>query len=125
MVSYQTVPLDSTNDLKLVHTLWESVHGSEPDVEAFITSQRSLPYYVRLYEEVQLEDKPTTELIKMEKDYFRTHTSDLSVAQKLTVVSNWGFQYSTHPQKFQSAKIFVASAKLWRWLLKVKEAQEL
>ena len=91
---------DSTDDSCLFRTLWNTVHAPDYDLEYLISSQRHLPYYVRLYEEVQVEDKPISEIRKWEKDSFR-NTIDLTVARKLTVVSAWGVRYQPHLNRFE------------------------
>ncbi|OQE25873.1 hypothetical protein PENFLA_c008G05109 [Penicillium flavigenum] len=114
---------DSTDDLRLFRTLWNTVHDSNYDLESFITSQRHLPHYVRLYEEVQAEDRPITEIRKSEKDYF-SNTMDFTVARNLTVASSWGFRYRPNLNPFQNAKMFIADPKLWAWVSKAKEQRD-
>jgi hypothetical protein len=109
--------------LRLVRTLWNTVHP-DCDLGTFITSQRLLPHYVRLYEEVHAEDRPISEFRKWEKDYFR-NAIDFTVARNLTVVSNWGFRYKPHLNRFQNAKMFIADPKLWTWVLRAKEQRNL
>lgn len=113
---------DSTDDLPLFRTLWSIVHP-DYNLESFITSQRHLPHYVRLYEEMQAEDRPISEIRKSEKDYFR-YTADFTVARNPTVVSNWGFRYKPRFNHFRNAEMFLANPKLWVWLLKAKEQRD-
>lgn len=113
----------STDDLRLFRTLWDIVHPNH-NLESFITSQRHLPHYVRLHEELQADDRPISEIRKSEKDYFR-NTADFTVARNLTVVSNWGFRYKPCFNHFRNAKMFLANPKLWVWVSKAKEQGDL
>ncbi|KAJ5373057.1 Aminoglycoside phosphotransferase [Penicillium concentricum] len=113
----------TTDDLRLFHTLWNTVHP-DYDLETFITSQRQLPHYVRLYEEMQAEDQPISKTRRSEKDYFG-NAIDFTVAQNLTVVSNWGFRFKPHLNRFPNANMFIGNSKLWTWVLKAKEQRDL
>ncbi|KAI3180213.1 hypothetical protein DTO046C5_1449 [Penicillium roqueforti] len=115
---------ESTDDLRLFRTLWNTVHTPDCDLESFIISQRHLPHYVRLYEKMQVEDRPIAEIRKWQKNYSR-NTIDLTVARNLTVVSNWGVCYRPHLNRFRSAKMFIADPKLWAWVSKAKEQRAL
>ncbi|KXG54184.1 Aminoglycoside phosphotransferase [Penicillium griseofulvum] len=114
---------DSTDDLRLFRTLWNTVH-SDCDLETFITSRRLLPHYVRLYEEVHAEDRPFSEVQKWEKDYFG-NAIGFTIARNLTMVSNWGFRYKPHLNRFKNAKMFIADRKLWTWVSRAKEQRDL
>lgn len=114
---------ESTDDLRLFRTLWNTVHP-DYDLESFFTSQRQLPHYVRLYEELQPEDRSISEMRRSEKDYFR-NTMDFTIARNLTVVSNWGFRYRPHLNRFRNGKMFIANPKLWAWVLKAKQQRNI
>ncbi|KAI9935112.1 hypothetical protein ASPWEDRAFT_669919 [Aspergillus wentii DTO 134E9] len=51
-----------------------------------VLQQRCSPHYIRLYNEVQRDDRPVSKVAKDEKDYFRDNDFRKTIA-KLTLVS--------------------------------------
>ncbi|KAJ5731684.1 Aminoglycoside phosphotransferase [Penicillium malachiteum] len=80
---------DSLHDFRLFRTLWDEVHRHDDDIENSSIEQRLRPHYMQLYEEIQADDRPISEVRKREKDDF-SNATDFAVARYLTVVSNWG-----------------------------------
>ena len=53
----------------------------------YFLRQRRSAHYVRLYNELQLEDEPLSKIEKNEKDYFRNKDLRYTIAKKLTLMS--------------------------------------
>ncbi|CAG8228658.1 unnamed protein product [Penicillium salamii] len=118
---------DSTDDLGLFRKLWEAVHRSDSMLESYISLQRSLPHYQKLYQEIKAEDESFAEIQKLEGDYFRSNPSDQSLARYLTLISNWNSQYTglDHTGIRKTNHMFIAEPQLWRWLNNYKKSRRL
>jgi len=116
--------LSSIDDYTLFATVWHFVHGPEHDLGQYFLQQRCSPHYIQLYKEVQEGDKPLSKIERDEKDYFRNTGLRNTVAKKLTLVSGWKTQYTVnHPPSLRK-DMFVASPKLWKWVLQFMQDWE-
>lgn len=108
--------LDSIDDYTLFATVWRFAHRPEEDLGQYFLQQRSSPHYTLLYNEVQQEDQPVSKIEKDEKDYFRNKDLRNTIAKKLTLMSEWKAQYAVNHSPRLRKDMFVASAKLWKWI---------
>ncbi|GKZ25905.1 hypothetical protein AbraIFM66951_009942 [Aspergillus brasiliensis] len=114
---------DSIDDYGLFTAIWEHTHDHEKDVGSYFAEKRSSPSFIELYNDVRLEDQPTEKLKKAESDYFRNNIFQETIARKLTLVSQWGCQYTpSHQQRLRKAgELFVTDSKLWKWIMEFKK----
>ncbi|KAJ5799547.1 uncharacterized protein N7518_001615 [Penicillium psychrosexuale] len=115
---------DSTDDLSLFRTMWESVVLSNQKLESYFFSQRTLPHFRDLHERIRLDDFSEVHIQKSKTDLFtKPLTFELSLARHLTMVSDWGFNYD--PLKCaglrDTGQIFITDRRLWRWVLEFKK----
>lgn len=117
---------DSIHDYDLFATIWRMTYGAEKDMKAYFADQRSSPRYIQHYNEVQLEDEPVQKTEKAERKYFRDDIRRRSIARKLTLVSQWKSQYvpTNYKPLRKNGELFVADAKLWKWILDVRQEWE-
>ena len=108
--------LDSISDYTLFSTIWQFAHGSNQGMGQYFLQQRCLPSYIRLHNEVQQEDRPVWKIERDEKDYFRHKDFRKTIANKLTLVSEWNAQYTGNQPLRLRNDLFVASSKLWKWI---------
>ena len=110
---------DSINDYGLFAAAWEHTYDHEREMKSYFTKQRSSPYYVQLYKEIQADDEPLEKTQKTERDYFRGRIFQSTIARKLTLVSQWKYQYTQFRQQgFRNeGELFVTDPKLWKWIL--------
>ncbi|CAG8887015.1 unnamed protein product [Penicillium egyptiacum] len=117
---------DSTDDIALFRTMWESVYPSHQKLESYFFSQRVLPYYRTLYKKIRQEDLSEPQIRKTETDLFtKPMTFELSLARHLTMISDWGFNYDPHKCAGlrDTGQIFIAERRLWQWILEYKKQQ--
>ena len=112
----QLLNLDSIDDYTLFATVWRFAHRPEEDLGQYFLQQRSSPHYTLLYNEVQQEDQPVSKIEKDEKDYFRNKDLRNTIAKKLMLMSKWKAQYAVNHSPRLRKDMFVASAKLWKWI---------
>ncbi|CAI7661057.1 unnamed protein product [Penicillium glandicola] len=115
---------DSTDDLSLFRTMWQSVYPLKHRLEPYLFSQRALPYYRNLYKQIRLEDLSERQIQKSECDLFTKHmTFDLSLARHLTMISDWGFNYDLFKLAGlrETDEIFITEDRLWRWILEFQK----
>ncbi|CRL19275.1 Protein kinase-like domain [Penicillium camemberti] len=116
---------DSTDDISLFRTMWESVYPSDHKLESYFFSERALPYYQTLYKKIREEDLAESRIKKSESDLFtKSMTFELSLARHLTMVSDWGFNYDPFDpsglRDTEEEQIFVTEGRVWRWILEFK-----
>lgn len=116
--------LDSTDDLSLFRTLWESVYPPANKLESYLFLQRTLFNPRRRYASIRLEDLSAGQIRKTENDAFtKAQQFELSLARHLTIISDWGVNYD----QFKCAglreadQILITELRLWRWILQFKE----
>ncbi|KAJ5588917.1 hypothetical protein N7537_011595 [Penicillium hordei] len=114
---------DSTDDISLFRTMWESVYPSDHKLESYFFSQRALPYYRKLYGKIREEDLTESQIKKSESDHSaKSLTFEVSLARHLTMISDWGFNYD--PFKLSGLRdteqIFITEGRVWQWILKFK-----
>lgn len=114
---------DSTDDISLFRTMWESVYSSDHKLESYFFSQRALPYYRKLHRKIREEDLTGSRIKKSESDIFtKPLTFELSLARHLTMISDWGFNYD--PSQLSGLRdteqIFITEGRVWRWILEFK-----
>lgn len=108
--------LDTINDYSLLAGLWEAAGDPEKGLAQYFLQQRRSSHYARRYEKVREEDQPLSKIEKQENDYFRNDVLKKTVAKKLTLVSGWETQYDNKSTTRLRKDMFVASAKLWKWI---------
>ncbi|GFN11013.1 hypothetical protein AtubIFM56815_008580 [Aspergillus tubingensis] len=113
--------LDSIGDYNLFAAVWQSTYGPEKDIGEHFSQQRRSPHYLRLYDEVREEDRPLWKVERDEKDYFRNKVFKHTIAKKLTLMSEWKAKYTPDSPRRIRQDMFVASPKLWKWILRFME----
>lgn len=108
--------LDSISDYTLFSTIWQFARGANQKMGQYFLQQRGSPHYIRLYNEVQQEDRPVWKVEEDEKDYFRYKNFRKTIAKKLTLVSEWKAQYTDNQPPRLRKNLFVASPQLWKWI---------
>ncbi|KAJ5100766.1 Aminoglycoside phosphotransferase [Penicillium angulare] len=108
--------LDSINDYPLFSTLWKFTHGPEQDLVQYFLQQRRSAHYIQLYNEVQQEDESIFKIEKDEKDYFRNKDLRHTIANKMTLMSEWKTKYTDKRLPRLREDMFVTSANLWKWV---------
>jgi hypothetical protein len=63
------------------------------------------------------DDEATTQVAKLEKQYFHDDVCRLTVSRKLTMVSQWSLRYNeSMVHGFRgNGNVLVADKKLWAW----------
>lgn len=99
---------DSTDDYSLLFAVWEHIYGQGKDARSYFTEKRSSSSFIELDNDIRLEDQPCQKIGKAERDYFRGNTFQEAIARRLTLVSQWGCQYTPpHQQHLRKAgKVF-------------------
>ncbi|KAJ5185394.1 Aminoglycoside phosphotransferase [Penicillium cf. griseofulvum] len=111
---------DSTDDLSLFRTMWESIYPSAPKLESYFFSQRGLKFYLTLHKRIRLEDLSETQIQQSENDLFTE-----PLVRHLTMISGWGFNYD--PSRLSGLRdteqILITDRWLWRWLMEFRKQQ--
>ena len=109
---------DSTADYHLFQALWNCFGKYDHNISEFFLSKQSSQRYVKLYDELKEDDQTAVELAAIERDYFQNDVCRLTIARKLTLVSQWSLRYRESPAHGirGSSNIFVADRRLWRWI---------
>ena len=109
---------DSTTNYYLFKALWDSIENHDQDISKFFRSRQSSQQYISLRNELKEDDQTTEQVTKIKREYFRDDIWRLTIARKLTLVSQWSLRYDeslTHGIRGNS-NIFVANKKLWVWI---------
>lgn len=117
---------DSSDDLSLFRTMWESVYPSQPKLESYFFSQRNVPYFRSLYRRIGLEDLSKPRIEQSESDHFTKPLAfEQSLARHLTMISDWGLNYDLFrcAGLRDTGEIFITEGRLWRWILEFKKQQ--
>ncbi|KAJ5950910.1 uncharacterized protein N7479_009323 [Penicillium vulpinum] len=117
---------DSTDDLSLFRTMWESIYPSGPKLESYFFLQRAQTYYRNLHKKIKIEDLPESQIQTSETDLFtKPLIFERSLARHLTMISDWGFNYD--PSKLSGLRdteeIFTTEPRLWRWVMEFQRQQ--
>ena len=116
--------LDSIGDYDLFATVWHFTHGPGEDMGQYFLQKRRSPHYIQVYGEVQKEDQPLWKIEKDEKDYFQNKELRNTIAKKLTLMSEWKTWYTVNMPPRLRKDMFVASARLWKWIQRVMQDRE-
>lgn len=109
---------DSTTDYFLFKALWDSMEDNDEVISEFFRSRHSSQQYISLRNELKEDDQTMEQVAKLEREYFRDDIWGLTIARKLTLVSQWSLRYNTslaHGIR-SNGNIFVADKKLWAWI---------
>lgn len=108
---------DSTTDYHLFKALWDSM-GKHQGISEFFRSRQSSEQYILLRNELKEDDQTSEKVARLEREYFRDDIWRLTIARKLTLVSQWSLRYHkslAHGIR-DNGNIFVADKKLWAWI---------
>lgn len=109
---------DSTTDYHLFKALWDSIGSQDQNISEFHRSRQSSQQYISLRNELREDDQRMEQVASLEREYFRDDVWRLTVARKLTLVSQWSLRYHkslAHGIR-DHGNIFVADRKLWKWI---------
>lgn len=121
------VNFDSTDDHMLLAALWERTPRSDGlSLAARFSQFRASPQYRALWSHLHRTGLTAQRIQRLEETHFffrrENREVDISIARKLTVASDWETQYARDGAGLRDeGKLFVADAKLWKWVLKWKE----
>ena len=109
---------DSTTDYHLFKALWDSMESHDQGISEFFRSRQSSQQYMLLRNELKEDDQTTEQVARLEREYFRDDIWRLTIARKLTLVSQWSLSYhkSLAHSIRSNGNIFVADKKLWAWI---------
>ena len=115
---YRLLNFDSTTDFHLFKALWDPFGSYDRDISEFFRARQSSQQYVLLYNELKEDDQTTEQVARLEREYFRDDVLRLTIARKLTLVSQWSLRYheSLGHGIRGNGNIFVADQKLWTWI---------
>ena len=109
---------DSTTDYYLFKALWDSMGNHDQGISEFFRSRQSSQQYISLRNELRADDQTIEQVARLEREYFRDDIWRLTIARKLTLVSQWSLRYHkslAHGIR-GNGNIFVADKKLWTWI---------
>jgi len=109
---------DSTTDYNLFKALLDSIGNHDRGISEFFRSRQSSQQYISLRNELKEDDQGIEQVARLEREYFRDDIWRLTIARKLTLVSQWSLRYhkpSAHGIR-GNGNIFVADKKLWAWI---------
>ena len=115
---FRILNFDSTGDYHLFKALWDNFGNHDQSILEFFLSKQSSQEYVTLRNELMEDDQSTVQMAILEREYFHDDVWRLTLARKLTLVSQWSLRYQVsraHGIRSNS-NIFVADRKLWRWI---------
>ena len=109
---------DSTTDYHLFKALWDSTGNHDQSISEFFRSRQSSQQYISLRNELKEDDQTTEQVARLEREYFRDDIWRLTIARKLTLVSQWSLRYHTSLAYGirGNGNVFVADKKLWAWI---------
>ncbi len=109
---------DSTTDYHLFKALWNSIENHDQDISEFFRSRQSSQQYISLRNELKEDDQTTEQVARLKREYFRDDIWRLTIARKLTLISQWSLRYhrSLAHEIRDNDNIFVANKKLWAWI---------
>lgn len=111
LVNFETIM-----DYHFFTDLWNCTNLNKTDLLKEFMSRQSWDPYLQLHAEVKEEDRPKDVTERM---YFDHRSKlDLSVARKLTLVSQWSSRYCHSPSLGlrRNSAAFVADKILWKWI---------
>ncbi|OJD12882.1 hypothetical protein AJ78_06597 [Emergomyces pasteurianus Ep9510] len=109
---------DSIADFKLFREIWR-VMDPHRNLRQEFRLRQSFFNYRQLYEEIRQEDRTAEQISCDEKNYFKNRSQlELSIARKLTLVSDWSSRYGKPPSSRirVNGDVFVADKRLWLWI---------
>lgn len=109
---------DSTADYYLFKALWDSMGKHDQGISEFFRSRQSSEQYIALRDELKKDDQTSEHVAGLEREYFRDDICRLTIARKLTLVSEWPLRYRKsfgHGMR-SNGNIFIADKKLWTWI---------
>lgn len=112
------INFDSTTDYHLFKALWNYFGDHDQSISELFLSRQSSQKYITLHEELMEDDQTAVEVATLEREYFKNDIWGLTIARKLTLVSQWSLRYQV-PRGHRirdNGNIFVADKKLWRWI---------
>ncbi len=90
----------------------------DQSISEFFRSRQSSQQYIVLRNELKEDDQTTEQVARLEREYFRDDIRRLTIARKLTLVSQWSLRY--HKSLAHGIRgngdISVADQKLWAWM---------
>ena len=107
---------DSVVDYQVLDNLWRHMNTEKWDLLVELRSRQSWDPYLRLHADIKEEDRPDE---IAERTYFSQRSElDLTVARKLTLVSQWSSRYCQSPclRLRRNSAAFVADKLLWKWI---------
>ncbi|KAE8152071.1 kinase-like domain-containing protein [Aspergillus avenaceus] len=87
------------------------------NIGKYFFQQRCSPHYIQILNELQKDDQQPEKVEKEEREYFRNREFRHTIARKLTLVSEWNLQHGVSMPRRLRRDMFVASPKLWKWIL--------
>ena len=110
------VNFDTNRDYRVFSDLWRYMNPEKGGLLVEFRSRQSWDPYLQLHAEVKEEDRP---MEVAERMYFDQRSGlDLTVARKLTLVSQWSSRYCKSPSfgLRRNSVTFITDKVLWKWI---------
>ncbi|KAL8951733.1 MAG: hypothetical protein Q9222_002312 [Ikaeria aurantiellina] len=120
------ISLHTLQEFGLYKELWERIGPEDDELLDYFRDKHESVDYMSLQKQWTRFDKRPAQIAKYERSHFGNDVARLVIARKLTLVSEWGERYKgpSHRRLRRNAQVFVADARLWRWIAACLPSEE-